>query len=63
LTIARARAMRYEWPMVQTITVFHRVNVDSDKVELNNEHEDFKWVRDPDDTMHPYLVDARGRIK
>ncbi len=39
-SIIQCGAMRHDWPEVQTITVFHRVKVDSDKIQMNDEHDD-----------------------
>ena len=54
--ITQCGAMSHNWPEVQTITVYYRVDVDSDIVIMNNEHEDYRWVSESDKTMHPYLI-------
>lgn len=54
-SIIQSGAMSHYWPEVQTITVFHRVEVTCKKVEMNNEHTDYKWVERLEESFHPYL--------
>jgi len=49
-------AMSHNWPEAQTITVFYKVNVSNDIPELNDEHSDYKWIKEIDDDLHPYLA-------
>ena len=49
-------AMSHDWAEVQTITVFYRVNVSTDKPEMNEEHDDYKWIEKVDDDIHPYII-------
>ena len=49
-------AMSHDWTEVQTITVFYKVYVSTDKPEMNDEHDDYKWIEKVDDDIHPYVV-------
>jgi ADP-ribose pyrophosphatase YjhB (NUDIX family) len=48
-------AMSHIWPNIQTITIFHRVDVANDDVKMNDEHRDYKWISEVTDDLHPYL--------
>ena len=48
-------AMSHTWPEVQTITVFYRVEVESEEIQMNHEHDDIKWIKAIDPELHPYL--------
>ena len=47
--------MSHIWPEVHTITVFYRVDVESDQVQMNEEHDDLKWITATGPEYHPYL--------
>ena len=38
-----------------TITIFHRVDVANDDVEMNDEHRDYKWISEVTEDLHPCL--------
>jgi ADP-ribose pyrophosphatase YjhB (NUDIX family) len=54
--INQVGVMSHVWPEVHTITVFYMVHVSSDKPEMNDEHDDYKWIRAIEDDTHPYIV-------
>ena len=55
-SITQCGAMSHIWPEIQTITVFHRIEVESDHIQLNDEHSDIKWIEEIDPELHPYLI-------
>ena len=55
LSIKQCGAMSHKWPEVQTITVFYRVEVESEEIRMNDEHDDFKWITKMNPELHPYL--------
>jgi colanic acid biosynthesis protein WcaH len=56
LSIKKVGVMSHVWPEVHSITVFHTVYVSSNKPRLNDEHDDYKWIRSIGDDTHPYIV-------
>ena len=54
-SITQCGAMSHKWPEVQTITVFYRVEVESEEIQMNDEHDDIKWIKAIDPELHPYL--------
>ena len=55
LKISQVGTMTHLWPQLSTVTVFYKVFVDSDKILLNEEHREYKWVDSDNEQMHPYL--------
>ena len=55
LSITQCGAMSHKWSEVQTITVFYRVEVESEEIRMNDEHDDFKWITEMTPELHPYL--------
>lgn len=55
VSITQCGVMSHNWPELQTITVFHRVEVKSEKILMNDEHDDIKWITEMDPELHPYL--------
>jgi colanic acid biosynthesis protein WcaH len=53
--IVEKGVMSHFWSDVHFITIFFRADVGSDKVELNDEHSDFKWVSSISEDLHPYM--------
>ena len=39
------------------MTTYNRVEVDSDKVRLDKQHRDCRWINTMEDGLHPYLVE------
>jgi ADP-ribose pyrophosphatase YjhB (NUDIX family) len=39
----------------QTVTVFYRVDVLGGDVIMNEEHCDYKWIKNTDEDLHPYV--------
>ena len=55
LHIQQKGTMSHLWPNVHTVTAFYHIEVADDKVKMNNEHRDYKWVTEPPRDLHPYL--------
>jgi len=49
--------MSHFWPTAHTVTTYYRVEVDSDKVKLDEQHRDHRWINTMEDDLHPYLVE------
>ena len=44
------------FPEAHTISIFFHVEVDNEKVILNKEHREYKWVLELPEKSHPYLI-------
>lgn len=53
--IEQKGTMSHIWPETHTITTFYRVDVDSEKVIMNDEHRSYKWFPEFNTELHPYL--------
>ncbi len=49
--------MSHFWPTAHTVTTYYRVEVDSDKVKLDEQHRDYRWINKMEDDLHPYLAE------
>jgi 8-oxo-dGTP pyrophosphatase MutT (NUDIX family) len=47
--------MSHFYPTSHCVTIFFRAEVRCDQVKLNQEHRDYKWICESDDTIHPYV--------
>ncbi|MHA2052084.1 MAG: NUDIX domain-containing protein [Candidatus Hodarchaeales archaeon] len=56
VNLSKKGVMSHLWPNVHFITVFFRAEVESNFVELNDEHSDFKWISSVSDELHRYLI-------
>jgi len=54
-TIEKKGTMSHLWPKAHYVTTFFRVDVKNDKVKMNDEHRDYKWISKITDDLHPYL--------
>lgn len=43
------------FPEVHTISIYYHIEVDDDKVILNEEHREYLWVPELPEKSHPYL--------
>ncbi len=53
--IEKKGVMSHFYPQTHTITTFFHVDVVDEKVILNDEHNDYKWISQIDDNLHPYV--------
>lgn len=53
--IEKKGVMSHFWPKAHYVTTFFRVDVMDDKVKMNDEHRDYKWISKITDDLHPYL--------
>jgi hypothetical protein len=47
--------MEHFYPTAHYVTVFFLVHVEDDKVTLNREHRDFRWVSGLEEGLHTYV--------
>jgi len=45
------------WPYAHTVTTYNRVEVDSDKVKLDKQHREYRWINTMEDDLHPYIAE------
>ena len=43
------------WPSLHTITLFYKVKVSSEIIQMNSEHSKYKWVDPKSEDLHPYI--------
>jgi len=55
ITIEKKGAMSHLWPKAHYVTTFFRADVSDDKVKMNDEHRDYKWISAITDDLHTYL--------
>jgi ADP-ribose pyrophosphatase YjhB (NUDIX family) len=53
--IEKKGVMSHFWPKSHNISTFFRVDVSEDRVEMNQEHRDYKWISKRNSKFHPYL--------
>ena len=53
--IERKGVMSHIYPNIHTVTVFYLVEVDSNCIILDEQHSDYKWITDNDETLHPFV--------
>lgn len=53
--IEKKGVMTHLWPQAHYISTFFRADVSDDKIKLNDEHREYKWVSKITDDLHPYL--------
>jgi colanic acid biosynthesis protein WcaH len=49
-------AMSHIWPNLHTVTILYRIESLKDKVVMNDEHRDYKWIDKITEELHPYLI-------
>ena len=52
-TITQISTMSHIWPEAHTVTTIHRV--ETDKVKLDEQHRDYRWINKMEDDLHPYI--------
>ena len=55
--ITQISTMSHMWPEVHTVTTYYKVEADSDKVKLDEQHRDHRWINKMEDGLHPYLAE------
>lgn len=55
MRLEKKGVMTHFYPTVHYVTVFFRVDVEDDKVVLNEEHRAFRWISELEDSLHPYV--------
>ncbi len=54
-TITQISTISHIWPQAHTVTTIYKVQVGTDEVKMNEEHRDYKWVKEPPGRLHPYV--------
>jgi colanic acid biosynthesis protein WcaH len=55
INITQVSTMSHMWPEAHTVTTYYRVQVNSDKVKLDEQHRDYRWINRMEDDLHPYI--------
>jgi len=55
INIKQIATMSHFWPTVNTVTNYYKVKADSDKVKLDEQHRDYRWINTREDDLHPYI--------
>ena len=55
--ITQISTMSHIWPEAHTVTTYYKVEVDSDKVKLDKQHREYKWINRMEAGLHPYLAE------
>ena len=53
--VERKGVMGHLYPGAHYVTTFFRVDVVDDRVVMNDEHRDYRWVSDVAEDVHPYV--------
>ena len=55
INITQISTMSHMWPEAHTVTTIFRVEADSDRVTLDNQHRDHRWINTMEKGLHPYI--------
>ena len=55
--ITQISTMSHMWPEAHTVTTYYKVEVNTDKVKLDKQHRDHRWINTMEDGLHPYLAE------
>lgn len=55
MSVEKKNVMDHIYPGAHYITTFFRVDVRDDKVVMNDEHNDYRWISDVTEDFHPYV--------
>lgn len=55
--VTQISTMSHIWPEIHTVTTYYKVEVDTDKVKLDEQHRDHRWINKMEDDLHPYLAE------
>lgn len=57
INITQISTMSHMWPEVHTVTTYYKVEVNSEKVKLDKQHREYRWINNMEDGLHLYLVE------
>jgi len=57
INITQISTMSHMWPTAHTVTTYYKVEVNSDKVRLDEQHREYRWINTMEDDLHPYLAE------
>jgi len=66
INITQISTMSHMWPETHTVTTYYKIEVDSDKVKLDEQHREYRWINTMEDDLHPYLAEMiknTGRLR
>jgi len=49
--------MSHIWPIANTETTYYKAEVNTDKVKLDKQHRDYRWINRMEAGLHPYLAE------
>jgi len=55
MTIEKKGVMTHLWPQAHYVSTFFLAEVMDDRVKMNDEHREYKWILGITDDLHPYL--------
>jgi len=55
--ITQISTMSHMWPEAHTVTTYYKVEVNTDKIKLDEQHREYRWINKMEDGLHPYLVE------
>lgn len=55
IKIEKKGVMTHFWSQAHYVTTFFRADVTDDRVKMNDEHRDYKWISAITGDLHPYL--------
>ena len=57
IDIKQIATMSHFWPTTHTVTTYYKVEVNTDKVKLDKQHRDHRWINTLENGLHPYLAE------
>ena len=61
--ITQISTMTHIWPEAHTVTTYYKVEVNTDKVKLDKQHRDHRWINTMEDDLHPYIKEMATNAK
>lgn len=55
MKLVKKGVMSHFWSQGHFVTTFFHATVMEDRVKLNEEHRDYKWISEITDDLHPYI--------
>jgi len=66
IKLVKKGVMGHFWSQSHFVTTFFYATVMEDRIKLNEEHRDYKWISETTDDLHPYIkymIDEAGIFK
>ena len=55
--VTQISTMSHMWPEAHTVTTYYKVEVNTGKVKLDEQHRECRWINKMEEGLHPYLVE------